>query len=66
LDGHVALTGFWWGNVKETDYLADPDVVERIIFRWIFRKWDVGAWTGLIRHRIGTGKHCNEPLGSIK
>jgi len=27
----------------------------RIILRWIFRKWDVGAWTGLIWLRIGTG-----------
>jgi hypothetical protein len=23
--------------------------------RWIVRKWDVGAWTGLIWLRIGTG-----------
>ena len=23
--------------------------------KWIFRKWDDGAWTGLIWHRIGTG-----------
>jgi hypothetical protein len=34
-------------------YLEDPGVVGRIIFRWIFRKWDVGAWTGLIWLRIG-------------
>ena len=26
-----------------------------IILRWIFRKWDVGAWTGLIWPRIQTG-----------
>jgi len=26
----------------------------RITLRWIFRKWDVGAWTGLIWLRIGT------------
>jgi len=24
-------------------------------FFWIFRKWDVGAWNGLIWLRIGTG-----------
>jgi hypothetical protein len=23
--------------------------------RWIFRKWDVGAWTALTWLRIGTG-----------
>ena len=27
----------------------------RIILRWIFRKWDVGAWTGSSWLRIGTG-----------
>ena len=26
-----------------------------IILRWIFRKWDVGVWTGLSWLRIGTG-----------
>ena len=27
----------------------------RIILRWIFRKWDVRVWTGLIWLRIRTG-----------
>jgi hypothetical protein len=35
--------------------LEDPDIDGRIILRWMFRKWDVVAWTGLIRFRIGTG-----------
>ena len=35
-------------NVREGDHLEDPGVDGRIILRWIFRKWDVGAWTGLI------------------
>ena len=30
-------------------------VFGRIILRWIFRKWDVGAWTGSSWLRIGTG-----------
>ena len=34
-------TGFRWGNLKERDHLGDPGVDERIILRWIFRKWDV-------------------------
>jgi hypothetical protein len=34
---------------------GDPDVEGRIILRWIFRKWDVGVWTGLSWLRIGTG-----------
>ena len=28
----------------------------RIILRWIFSKWDVGAWTGSSWLRIGTGR----------
>jgi len=37
---------FWWGNLKERDHLGDPGVDRRITLRWIFRKWDVGVWTG--------------------
>ena len=47
-------TGFWWGNLRERDYLGNPGVDGRIILRWIFSKWDVGIWTGLIWLRIGT------------
>ena len=36
-------TGFWWGNLRERDHLGDPGVGERIILRWILRKWDVGG-----------------------
>jgi hypothetical protein len=35
------------GNLRERDHLEDSNVDGRIILRWIFRKWDVGAWTGL-------------------
>jgi len=44
-----------WGNLGERDHLGDPGVDGRIILRWIFRKWDVGARTGLIWVRIGKG-----------
>ena len=43
------------GNLREGDHLGDPSVDERIILRWIFRKWDVVAWTGSSWIRIGTG-----------
>jgi len=60
--GHVAHIGerrgytrFWSGNVRERDHLEDPGVDGKIIFRLIFRKWDVGLWTVSIWLRIRTG-----------
>jgi hypothetical protein len=32
-----------------------PLIVGRKIFKWVFKKWDGGTWTGLIWLRIGTG-----------
>jgi len=38
--------------------MEDSVVDGRIIIRWIFRKWDVGAWSGSSWLRIGTvGRH---------
>ena len=57
------------GNLRERDYFEDPGVDGRIILRWIFRKWDVGVWTGSIWLRIvqvaGTYEWSSEPSGSI-
>ena len=39
----------------EGDYLGDPGLDGRIILGWIFRKLDVGIWTGLNWLRIRTG-----------
>jgi hypothetical protein len=60
--GHVAgmgrgevCTGFWQENLRERDHWGDPGVDGRIILRRIFRKWDVGVWTGMSWLRIETG-----------
>jgi len=37
------------------DHLKDAVVDRRIILIWIFREWDMGAWTGSIWLRIGVG-----------
>ena len=41
--------------MREREHLEDPGVDGRVILRWIFNKWDVGVWTGLIWLRIVTG-----------
>jgi hypothetical protein len=35
--------------------LGEPVVDGRTIFRWIFRKWDVGVWNESSWLEIGTG-----------
>jgi hypothetical protein len=60
--GHVArrgraevYTGVCWGYMRERAHFEDPGADGRIILRWIFRKWDMGLWTGSSWLRIGTG-----------
>jgi hypothetical protein len=50
-----ACTGFWWENLRERDQWVDPGIDGRIIIRQIFRKWDVGVWSGFSWLRIETG-----------
>jgi hypothetical protein len=50
-----AYIGFWWGNRREKGRVEKLGIDGRIILRRIFRKWDVGAWTGSIWFKIGTG-----------
>jgi hypothetical protein len=37
------------------DHWGGPDVDGSIILKLIFRKWDVGVWTGLSWLKIETG-----------
>ena len=60
--GHVAHMGerrgeygILVGKPEERDHLEDPGIDRRIILRCIFRKWDVGAWTGSMWLTIETG-----------
>jgi hypothetical protein len=41
-----AYIEFWRGKLRERDNLGERGLDRRIILRWIFRKWDVGVWTG--------------------
>jgi len=48
---------YWFlvGKPEGKNHLRDTGVDGVIILSWIFRKWDVGLWTGSIWLRIGTG-----------
>jgi hypothetical protein len=64
-----AYTGFWVGKPKGRYHLEDPGIDGRIILRWIFRKWDVGAWIGAgsgLVQVMGTCECGNEPWGKIR
>jgi hypothetical protein len=39
-------TQFGWGKLRDREHLEDPSIDGKIILRWIFRKWNVGAWSG--------------------
>jgi hypothetical protein len=43
------------GKPEGRNHLEDPGVDGRIILKWIFERLGVGAQTGLMWLRIGTG-----------
>ena len=43
-------------SLGERDHWGDSGVDGMIIFRWIFRRCDVGVWTGSSWLKIGTGR----------
>jgi hypothetical protein len=53
--GERRVQGFGGGNLKVRDNWGDSGVDGTIILKWIFKKWDVGDWTGLSWFRIETG-----------
>ena len=62
LEGHVARIGekrgvyrVLVGKSEGKRLLAETQAYGKIILRWIFRKWDVGEWTGSSWLRIRTG-----------
>jgi len=55
LAGHIAYMedkrgsyGILVGNLMERDHLEDLSVDKLIILKWILKKWDEEAWTGLL------------------
>jgi hypothetical protein len=40
---------------EKKNHWRGPGIEGRIILRWIFRKWNVGLWTGLSWLKIETG-----------
>jgi hypothetical protein len=59
--GHVARIGdmrnacrVLVGKPQTRDHYEDPDIVGRVILRWILEKCDRVVWTGYIWLRIGT------------
>jgi hypothetical protein len=61
---------FWWTNLKERDYLEDLDVDERIILKWVLKKWYEGHGLdqcGLgMRHLVDFCECGNESSGYTK
>jgi hypothetical protein len=41
-------TGFWWGDLRERDHLEDLSVEVIMLLKWICKKLEGEAWTGLI------------------
>jgi hypothetical protein len=61
-------TGFWWEDLREGDHLGRPRHRWEDNIKMDLQELGLGAWTGLIWLRIGTGsRECgNEASGSIK
>ena len=54
-------TGFWCGDPRERDHLADPGVDGRIILQW-----DGETLAGLIWLKIGTGDRLVNAIMNLR
>jgi hypothetical protein len=48
----VVCIGVWWEILREIYHWGDPGVDGKIILRRIFKKKELGVWTGLSWLRI--------------
>ena len=53
-EGDEVLTGLWWGNLREKDSLADIGIEGRALLKWILRRVDGRALSGLMWFRMET------------
>jgi hypothetical protein len=53
--GECSVQGVGGGNLRERGQWGDPDVDEKIILIWIFRKLEGVVGSGWIWFMIGTG-----------
>ena len=44
-----------WEELMESDHLKDLGSDGKTLLKWILKKWDGEAWTGLLWLRIETG-----------
>jgi len=42
-------------GTRESELWKDPEVYGTIILKWIFNRWEKGAWTGLISFMLRAG-----------
>jgi hypothetical protein len=54
MSNRITLKHVQGSTKKWNNSCINDNVDERITLRWVFRKFDVGAWIGSIWLRIGT------------
>jgi hypothetical protein len=47
-EGVEVHTRFWWEDLRERNRMEGLGVDGMIILKWIFKRWDVEAWTGFV------------------